>query len=593
MWAINSYIVVFAALLFTWGVLGDRYGRKRIFVIGLLLFGVASALSAFAASPTQLIVFRGLMGIGAAAVLPVTLAIITVIFPSSERGRAVGLWAGAVGAAIAIGPILGGFLLEHFWWGSVFLVNVPVVILGVAGILALVPETRDPTPRGIDPIGVPISIVGLLMLVYGIVHGGDTRDWGSPGVLGWIVAGIVVLAVFVVYEIRSRHPSLDTALFRNADFSVALTAVSLTFFALMGSTFFLVFYLQVVRGLSPLQAGLCSIPVAVGQLLSAPFSATLVARFGARTVMTSGLTLVVMAFALLLFIEVETRCGSSCDVRAHRARHGRHRRAGDHADPGGVTPPRRGGLGRAEHDAPGRWRTRSRHPRIGAVDGVWQPGAGRGRCAARINCIGSVRLGRLDLRDRSAAGTRRCPYRGAGRCADRRRQRCLHRRDERRHHHRHRCPRHRCRRGVLPPAAACRSRSRTRARRPRGCNTGSPGMTMQVTEQALPARPPGRPRSEVADRAIVEATLELMADVGMSALTIEQVAAAAGVGKATIYRRWANKDALLVDALATLNDDLPDVNDVPLRDALVEVVDFVRRASTRNARRPAHAVSRR
>jgi MFS transporter, DHA2 family, multidrug resistance protein len=305
-WAINSYIVVFAALLFTWGVLGDRYGRKRILVIGLLLFGVASALSAFAASPTQLIVFRGLMGIGAAAVLPVTLAIITVIFPSSERGRAVGLWAGAVGAAIAIGPILGGFLLEHFWWGSVFLVNVPVVILGVAGILALVPETRDPTPRGIDPIGVPISIVGLLMLVYGIVHGGDTRDWSSLGVLGWIVAGIVVLAVFVVYEIRSRHPSLDIALFRNADFSVALTAVSLTFFALMGSTFFLVFYLQVVRGLSPLEAGLCSIPVAVGQLLSAPFSATLVARFGARTVMTSGLTLVVMAFALLLFIEVET-----------------------------------------------------------------------------------------------------------------------------------------------------------------------------------------------------------------------------------------------------------------------------------------------
>ena len=219
-WAINSYIVVFAALLFTWGVLGDRYGRKRILVIGLLLFGVASALSAFAASPTQLIVFRGLMGIGAAAVLPVTLAIITVIFPSSERGRAVGLWAGAVGAAIAIGPILGGFLLEHFWWGSVFLVNVPVVILGVAGILALVPETRDPTPRGIDPVGVPISIVGLLMLVYGIVHGGDTRDWGSLGVFGWIVAGIVVLAASCVRE--PPAPSIDTPLFRTG-FSVALT----------------------------------------------------------------------------------------------------------------------------------------------------------------------------------------------------------------------------------------------------------------------------------------------------------------------------------------------------------------------------------
>ena len=264
-WAINSYIVVFAALLFTWGVLGDRYGRKRVLVIGLLLFGVASALSAFAASPTQLIVFRGLMGIGAAAVLPVTLAIIAVIFPSSERGRAVGLWAGAVGAAIAIGPILGGFLLEHFWWGSVFLVNVPVVILGVAGILALVPETRDPTP------------------------GASTRSeyrsrswvcscWSTASCTAAIRATGAARRArldrcrhrrprgFVVYEIRSRHPSLDTALFRNADFSVALTAVSLTFFALMGATFFLVFYLQVVRGLSPLQAGLCSIPVAVGQL---------------------------------------------------------------------------------------------------------------------------------------------------------------------------------------------------------------------------------------------------------------------------------------------------------------------------------------
>jgi MFS transporter, DHA2 family, multidrug resistance protein len=305
-WAINSYILVFAALLFTWGVLGDRYGRKRILVIGLLLFGLASALSAFATSPTQLIVFRALMGIGAAAVLPVTLAIITVIFPPTERGRAVGLWAGAVGAAVAIGPILGGFLLEHFWWGSVFLINVPVVVLGVAGILALVPETRDPSPRGFDPIGVLISIVGLLLLVYGIVHGGDTRDWGSLGVLGWIVSGVAVLAGFVLYEIRSRHPSLDTALFRNADFNVPLAAVSLTFFAMMGSTFFLAFYLQFIRGFSPFEAGLCILPVAVGQLISAPRSASLVGRFGTRAVMTSGLILVVIAFGLLLLVDVDT-----------------------------------------------------------------------------------------------------------------------------------------------------------------------------------------------------------------------------------------------------------------------------------------------
>jgi MFS transporter, DHA2 family, multidrug resistance protein len=305
-WAINSYTLVFAALLFTWGVLGDRYGRKRILVIGLLLFGLASALCAFAASPGQLIAFRALMGIGGAAVLPVTLAIITVIFPPAERGRAVGMWAGSVGAAIALGPILGGFLLEHFWWGSVFLINVPVVIVGVAGILALVPETRDPHPRGFDPFGVLVSIVGLLLLVYGIVHGGETREWGSITVLGWIGAGLVILAGFVGYEVRSRHPSLDTALFRNADFNVSLSAVSLSFFALQGATFFLAFYLQFLRGYSPLEAGLCILPVAVGQVAAAPRSAALVSRFGARAVMTGGLTLVSVAFVLMMFVGVDT-----------------------------------------------------------------------------------------------------------------------------------------------------------------------------------------------------------------------------------------------------------------------------------------------
>jgi Na+/melibiose symporter-like transporter len=180
------------------------------------------------------------------------------------------------------------------------------VIIGVTGILALVPETRDPHPRSFDPIGVLISIVGLMLLVYGIVHAGDTRDWGSPEVLGWIAAGIAVLVGFVFYEKRSKHPSLDLALFRNADFNVSLSAVSLAFFALMGSTFFLAFFLQFLRGFSPLQAGLCILPVAVGQVISAPRSAALVGRFGTRTVMTCGLSLVALAFALLLFVDVDT-----------------------------------------------------------------------------------------------------------------------------------------------------------------------------------------------------------------------------------------------------------------------------------------------
>jgi len=305
-WAINSYTLVFAALLFTWGVLGDRYGRKKVLVIGLLLFGLASALSAFASDPMQLIIARGLMGIGGASVLPVTLAIITVVFPPHERGRAIGLWAAAVGGAVAIGPLLGGFLLEHFWWGSVFLINVPIVIVGVVGILALVPESKNPNPGRLDPVGLVLSISGLLLLVYGIQHGGDTQEWFSWDVAGCIVAGVAILVTFILLERRSDHPSLDMSLFRIHSFSASLTTVSLTFAAMTGSLLFLAFYMQLVRGYSPLQAGAFTLPVAVGQLLAAPRSAKMVERFGARRVITFGLILAGLVFVSFVLLEPQT-----------------------------------------------------------------------------------------------------------------------------------------------------------------------------------------------------------------------------------------------------------------------------------------------
>lgn len=305
-WAINSYTLVFAALLFTWGVLGDRYGRKKILVIGLLLFGLASAICAFATDPAQLIMARAFMGVGGASVLPVTLAIITVVFPPHERGRAIGMWAAAVGGAIALGPLLGGFLLEHYWWGSVFLINVPIVIVGVAGILALVPESRNPNPGRLDPLGLVLSITGLLLLVYGIQHGGDSQDWFSVGVAGAIVAGVGILALFLWLELRSDHPSLDMALFRIRSFSISLTVVSLTFAAMTGSLLFFAFYMQLVRGYSPLQAGAFTLPVAVGQLLAAPRSAKMVERFGARRVIGFGLGLTSLVFASILLFTPET-----------------------------------------------------------------------------------------------------------------------------------------------------------------------------------------------------------------------------------------------------------------------------------------------
>ncbi len=286
-WAINAYSLVFAALLFTWGVLGDRYGRRRILILGLVLFAAASLLSAFAQSPEQLIIARALMGVGGASVLPVTLSIITVIFPPEERGRAIGIWAAAVGGAVALGPLLGGFLLEHFWWGSVFLINVPIIAIGIAGIVLNVPESRNPHPGRLDPIGLVLSVVGLLALVYGIQEAG----WGQLSTYLWIGLGVLAIVAFLVFESRTDHPSMDLSLFRIRSFSVPLAGTSLTFAALTGSLIFLAFYYQVVRGWSPLQSGALTLPFAVGQLLSAPRSGKLVGRFGARRVIPAGLVL--------------------------------------------------------------------------------------------------------------------------------------------------------------------------------------------------------------------------------------------------------------------------------------------------------------
>ncbi len=313
-WSIDSYILVFASTLFTWGILGDKYGRKKILIIGLVLFGLASFACAFAATPGMLIGFRALMGVGGAAVLPTTLAIITVVFPPHERGKAIGAWAGAVGAAVALGPVLGGILLEHpewsSWltgndWGSVFLINVPIVIAGLIAIIRVVPETRNPHPRKLDLVGLVMSATGLVLLVYGIIEASATKDWLAPTVIWPITFGVLIIALFLWLEARSDHPSFDVSLFRNRGYAVSLTAVSLAFFAMSGITFSLPFYLQILRGYSTLTAGLCFLPFAIGQLIAAPRSAAMVKKFGYRTVMTTGLGFVAVAMFLLARVPID------------------------------------------------------------------------------------------------------------------------------------------------------------------------------------------------------------------------------------------------------------------------------------------------
>jgi DHA2 family integral membrane protein (MFS transporter) len=305
-WAINSYTLVFAGLLFSAGLLGDRLGRKRVLMGGLVVFGIGSALAASSGSPGELITFRALMGLGAAFVMPATLAVLMNVFEREEQPKAIGIWAGGVGLAIAIGPITGGVLLDHFWWGSVFLINVPIVIVAVGLMLWLVPDSRDPNPGRLDPVGVVLSVVGLVLLVYGIIRGGELADFTDPTVLGTIAAGLAVLVAFVVFEKRSTHPSVDVTYFKNKVFSAAIAAIALVFFALMGVTFFSVFYTQSVRGYSPLQTGLLMLPLAAAQMIFAPRARLLVDRFGYKATTTVGMLIIAAMLAAFATLEADT-----------------------------------------------------------------------------------------------------------------------------------------------------------------------------------------------------------------------------------------------------------------------------------------------
>ncbi|MER7708678.1 MFS transporter [Kitasatospora sp. NPDC097605] len=305
-WSINSYTLVFAGLLFTSGLLGDRFGRKRALLAGMVVFGVASLLSALAATPGELIGYRALMGVGGALAMPATLAIIMNVFERSEQPKAIGIWAGAVGLAIAIGPITGGLLIEHFWWGSVFLVNVPIVIVALIAMAVLVPESKDPNPGRMDPVGVLLSIIGLVALIYGIIKGGELADFTAVEAWGPVLLGLAALTAFVLFERRTTHPALDVDWFRNKVFSASVVVVGVVFFALMGVSFFGVFYIQSVRGYSALEAGVLMLPLAAAQLVFAPRARLVVDRFGIRATCAVGMLFIAAGFLGYLLLGATT-----------------------------------------------------------------------------------------------------------------------------------------------------------------------------------------------------------------------------------------------------------------------------------------------
>jgi DHA2 family multidrug resistance protein-like MFS transporter len=304
-WMINSYTLVFAGLLFAFGVIGDRIGRRRILLAGLAVFGVASLLAAYSRTPEQLIGYRALMGAGAAAMMPATLSLVRAIFPEDEFPKALGVWTGAVGVGGAIGPIVGGSLLERFWWGSVFLINVPIVVLGIVLIALLAPESRGRQGKP-DILGMALSVIALVLLTYGIIKAGDTGSWRGVEVWGTIALGVLGLAAFVWWERRTPHASLDMRLFRNPRFSSAAAIIALVFFAMLGMFFFMTFYIQIVRDKTPLEAGLIFVAFGIGMMIFAPLSGGFVARFGGRAVGLVALTLIGGTFAAISQFDVAT-----------------------------------------------------------------------------------------------------------------------------------------------------------------------------------------------------------------------------------------------------------------------------------------------
>jgi EmrB/QacA subfamily drug resistance transporter len=302
-WMVDAYILVFAGLLLVGGALSDRFGRRLALVVGLALFGLGSAVAPFVTDANQLIALRAFMGLGAALTMPATLSIIADVFPASERPKAIAAWSAVSGLGIIVGPLVGGWLLEHYAWASVFVVNVPFVLVGIATTLAVVPESRAPARLPLDPVGALLSVAGLVALVYGIIEI-PTRGWADPVVVAVLAAAAVLGVAFVAWERRQLHPMLDVSLFRDRRFSAASLSVTLTFFSLMGATFFLTLYLQAVLGLSALETGVRFLPIAFGVIVAAPIGAQLTARVGTRITTAAGLAVVALGLGLVATLGV-------------------------------------------------------------------------------------------------------------------------------------------------------------------------------------------------------------------------------------------------------------------------------------------------
>jgi EmrB/QacA subfamily drug resistance transporter len=305
-WFINAYELVFAGLLLTAGALADRFGRRRILAIGLAIFGAASAAGAMSGSPGELIAARVVMGVGGALVLPATLSIVTNVFSEpAARARAIAVWAGVAALGLGLGPLVGGWLLQHYSWESVFLVNVPVVIAAVAAGRLTIPESQAPIGGRLDPAGAALSVAGLSALIYAITEGPGNGWTSLTTIAGFAVAGLAI-AAFVAWEMRARAPMLDLGFFSDPRFTAAIAAIMALFFGLFGLLFISTQALQSVMGYDTFAAGLRLVPLPAMFVVFAQISVRLAGRVGTRPVVTTGLAIAAAGLATGATLDVDS-----------------------------------------------------------------------------------------------------------------------------------------------------------------------------------------------------------------------------------------------------------------------------------------------
>ena len=304
-WMVDAYALVFGSLLLVCGALSDRFGRKGTLQIGLVVFAVTSSLSIVCDTTAQLIAVRALMGVGAALIMPSTLSILANVFTGPERATAIGVWAGTAGIAGVIGPVLAGLLLDRFWWGSVFIAGVVIALVTFVVGFFVVPRSRDPHPRPLDPVAFVLSCLGVTGLLFGIIEAPE-RGWLDPVTIAALTAGVLLLAVFAYWELHRPTPMLELRLFQRRGFAVGAITITVAYLSIFGFQFTFIQYLQSVKGYSALRAGLGVLPISATIALIAPRTGQLARRFTPAQLITTGLTLMAGAYAGTVFIGPDT-----------------------------------------------------------------------------------------------------------------------------------------------------------------------------------------------------------------------------------------------------------------------------------------------